>query len=123
MFNRSIAIPLLMMIGLFVAVPGISQGASIKDRMAARIPVINNLKAAGVVGENNKGLLEFRSGDKSKQDVVTAENNDRKKVYAAIAKKEGVNPTLVGQRRAQMIAQKGKKGQWFQGADGKWYKK
>lgn len=112
-----------MILCLFVAVPSISQGASIKDRMAARIPVINNLMEAGVVGENNKGFLEFRSGDTSKQDVVNAENSDRKKVYDAIAKKQGVSSTLVGQRRAKMIAQKGGKGQWFQGADGKWYKK
>lgn len=123
MFNRSIVFPLLMMLCLFVAVPAISQGASIKDRMAARIPVINSLKAAGVIGENNKGFLEFRSGDKPKQDVVNSENKDRKKVYAAIAKKEGVNATLVGQRRAKMISQKGKQGQWYQGADGKWFKK
>lgn len=123
MFNRLNYIPFLMMICLLVTAPAISQGASIKDRMAARIPVINSLKAAGVVGENNQGLLEFRSGDKSKQDVVNAENSDRKKVYAAIAKKEGVKSALVGQRRAKMIAQKGQKGQWFQGANGKWYKK
>jgi uncharacterized protein len=123
MFNRSIAFPLLILICLFIAVPTTSQGASVKERMASRLPVINSLKSAGIIGENNMGLLEFRSGDKAKQDVVNAENSDRKKVYAVIAKKQGVNATLVGQRRAKMIAEKGKKGQWFQGSDGKWFKK
>lgn len=123
MQKRFVIFPLLMLICLLFTVPAATNAASIKERMASRIPVINSLKDAGVVGENSKGLLEFRSGDKSKQDVVTAENNDRKKVYNAIAKKEGVDSSLVGQRRAKMIASKGKKGHWFQKADGKWYRK
>ncbi len=123
MKNRSFFLSLLTLLCLFIALPAISQGASIKDRMAQRLPAINELKSAGIVGENNKGFLEFRTGNKSRQDIVNEENGDRKKVYTAIAQKQGVNPQLVGERRAKMIADKGQKGQWFQGADGKWYKK
>lgn len=97
--------------------------ASVKDRMAARIPAITSLKDSGLVGENNKGYLEFRTGKQADRATVSAENVDREKVYGAIAKKEGASPALVGQRRAKMIASKGKKGHWFQGADGKWYQK
>ncbi len=113
---------LIIILSLFLIVPA-SYGASLKDRMAARIPEISALKDKGVVGENNKGFLEFRSGDKSKQGLINAENNDRKAVYGAIAKKQNVDAILVGERRAKQIAQKGKKGQWFQNADGKWYRK
>ena len=96
---------------------------SIKDRMVARLPQINELKNKGLIGENNKGLLEFRSNKKVQQNLVIAENKDRKAVYGAIAKKQGVNPGLVGQRRAKQIADRGAPGQWFQKPDGKWYKK
>lgn len=97
--------------------------ASVKDRMAARIPAINVLKDSGIVGENKDGYLEFRTGNQAEKATVSAENADRAKVYGAIAKNEGASPTLVGQRRAKMIASKGKNGHWFQAADGKWYQK
>ncbi len=97
--------------------------ASVKERMAARIPAITALKDKGAIGENNQGLLEFRTGDKSSGKLVADENKDRNKVYAAIAKKQGASPALVGQRRAKMIADKGKKGHWFQNPGGKWYRK
>lgn len=116
-------IPVLVVIFTLIFTCSILQAASIKDRMAARIPAINALKDNGIIGENNKGYLEFRTGNKADAATVTAENSDRKKVYAAIAKKEGAAANLVGQRRAKMIADKGKSGHWFQKADGQWYKK
>lgn len=112
----------LMMILMLVGAVN-SPAASIKDRMVARIPQINDLKNKGLVGENNKGLLEFRTNQKPQQDMVIAENKDRKAVYGAIAKKQGVKPDLVGQRRAQQIAKIGSPGHWFQKPDGTWYKK
>ncbi len=105
-----------------IAAPTV-HSASIKDRMAARIPAINGLKDQGSIGENNKGFLEFRTANKSGAKLVADENNDRRKVYAAIGKKQGASPGLVGQRRAKMIADKGKKGHWYQKSDGSWYKK
>jgi len=97
--------------------------APIKERMSARIPAINLLKDKGIVGENNKGFLEFRLAKKSSKKLVADENKDRNKVYAAIGKKQGATAALVGQRRAKMIADKGKKGHWYQRSNGKWYKK
>jgi hypothetical protein len=114
--------PLLMALlaVLLFTQPGYS--ASIKDRMAARIPQINQLKSAGVVGENNKGYLEFRAA-KTNEALIAEENQDRGTVYAAIAKREGATSELVGKRRAKMIEEKGSAGQWFQKDDGSWYKK
>ena len=101
----------------------IAHSASIKSRMAARIPAINSLKTQGVIGENSVGLLEYRSANKPQQNLVTAENKDRSLVYKAIGKQQGVSATLVGQRRAKQIVAAGKGGQWFQKTDGSWYKK
>lgn len=95
----------------------------IRDRMIARLPEIKALKAKGLVGENNKGFLEFVGQQKEKQEVVTAENKDRGMVYEAIAKQQGTTVELVGKHRAIQIADKAQPGEWLQDANGKWYKK
>ncbi len=96
---------------------------AIKKRMIERLPTIRELKAKGLVGENNKGYLEFVGSKKEKADVVKAENKDRKKVYGAIAKQQGTTVELVGKHRAIQIAKKAKSGELLQDADGKWYSK
>lgn len=97
--------------------------AGIKERMAARIPAINQLKTQGAIGESNKGFLVYRTGSQPQAQLVAAENKDRALVYGAIAKQQGAQPALVGERRAKMIAQKGSSGHWYQRPDGSWYKK
>jgi uncharacterized protein YdbL (DUF1318 family) len=97
--------------------------ASLKERFIQRLPVIQELKQKGIVGENNQGFLAYRTNDKAHQDVVDAENADRLKVYQAIAKQQKTTVEVVGQRRALQIAQKTQKGEWLQAADGKWYRK
>jgi hypothetical protein len=91
--------------------------------MKERLPVIVELKAKGIVGENNKGYLEFVGGKKEKADVVAAENEDRKQVYAAIAKQQGTTTELVGKRRALQLAKRADPGEWVQDAAGKWIQK
>jgi len=95
----------------------------IKARMKSRLPKIVQLKAAGVIGETHAGFLAFVGTKKEAQDLVAAENQDREKVYQAIAKQQGTTPQVVGQRRALQIAKKAKPGEWLQDADGKWYQK
>lgn len=95
----------------------------IKTRMKSRLPVIVALKAQGVVGENNQGYLTILKKPTDKKAIISAENQDRRKIYTAIAKKQGTTPELVGQRRALQIAQKADPGTMIQGADGKWRKK
>jgi uncharacterized protein YdbL (DUF1318 family) len=111
----------LLMTLLWCAAPATS--ASIKDRMTARLPTIIALKDQGVIGENTQGYLEYRTGNKPDQQVVEAENKDRRLVYAQIAKNQGVDIALVGQRRAKQIVEKGNPGHWFRNADGTWYQK
>lgn len=110
------------LIGFFIAGP-VAFADDIKDRMKNRLPVILELKSKGIVGENNKGYLEFVGGKSEKADVVAAENEDRKTVYAAIAKQQGTTVELVGQRRALQISQKAGSGDWLQDAGGSWYQK
>ena len=112
----------IVLIGMFLT--GISALADdIKARMKNRLPVIKELKAQGVVGEDNKGYLQFVGGKQAKPDVVAAENKDRQTVYAAIAKQQGTTAELVGQRRALQIAKRANKGEWVQDKSGKWIKK
>ena len=111
-----------LLIGFFV-LGGSTFADDIKARMKKRLPLIKELKAQGLVGEDNKGYLQFVSGKKAKEDVVSAENEDRKIVYTAIAKQQGTTAELVGNRRALQIAQKASPGEWLQDASGKWYQK
>jgi len=95
----------------------------IKERIKARLPVIDALKADGIIGENNRGYLEFIKNNKPKEDVVISENQDRKKVYSAIAKQQGTTADLVGKRRAKQITERAKPGQWIQDGSGNWHQK
>lgn len=97
--------------------------ADIKDRMKARLPVIKELKAKGIIGENNKGYLEFVGKGIIKSDVVDAENNDRKEVYAGIAKQLGTTVDVVGKRRANEKAGSAEHDEWIQKESGEWYQK
>ena len=105
---------------IFVA-GAFASAKEIRQRMIARLPAIKELKAKGIVGENNKGFLEFVGQKKEKQDLVAAENQDRAKVYTAIAKQQGTTVELVGKHRAVQIAAKAQRGEWLQDANGKWY--
>ena len=71
----------------------------IKERMKARLPQINALKADGSIGE------------------------DRETVYRAIAQKKGSTTENVGRRRAIKIAASAKPGHWLQDNKGNWYQK
>lgn len=112
----------LIISGLIVTLAS-AFGADIKTRMKARLPTLNDLKAKGLIGENNAGLLEFRTGAKTNADVVQAENGDRLKVYRAIAQQQGSSPEKVAQRRALQIRGRAAPGTWLQDDGGQWYRK
>jgi uncharacterized protein YdbL (DUF1318 family) len=96
----------------------------IKARMQERLPTIVQMKSDGIVGENNKGYLEFVPGAaKKNESMIAAENSDRKSVYSAIAIQQKTTPELVGERRAIQISEKSAPGEWLQDQAGKWYKK
>jgi hypothetical protein len=113
---------LLVVSGIFFISKDSAFSEDIKERMLNRVPLIKSLKAKGIVGENNRGYLEFR-GAKEKADVVEAENNDRKTVYSQIAQQQGTGADVVEKHRAAQIEQRAAPGEWLQDAGGKWYQK
>ncbi len=96
---------------------------AIKGRMKARLPIIKTLKARNIIGENNRGYLEFIGNSRERQSVVMAENKDRRKIYAFIASQHGTEIDVVEKHRAAQIHKKADKGEWLQDAGGKWYRK
>jgi uncharacterized protein len=114
----------LLLVGICLWVAhGVAAAEDIKEQMKARLPTIVDLKERGIAGENNQGYLEFRTNTKEREDVVAAENRDRRQVYGAIAAEQGTTEQLVGQRRAAQIAQKAAPGQWIQDPSGSWHQK
>ena len=120
--NSSITILAVLILG-FLITNGHSSSQAIKQRMIERLPVITALKAKGIIGEDNRGYLQFIGQKKENEGVVAAENEDRQMVYEAIAKQQGTTVELVGKHRAIQIANKAQPGDWLQDANGKWYKK
>lgn len=92
-----------------------------RARIEQRVGEIDALKQKGVLGENNRGFLEVRSGDDG--GVAAAENADRALVYAALARQTGATAEAVGRARAKRIAANSAPGVWVQAEDGKWSKK
>ncbi|MFM9090419.1 MAG: YdbL family protein [Verrucomicrobiota bacterium] len=97
---------------------------AIRARMEQRLDVLNAAKNKGVAGENNRGYLEARgSPSPGDQQVIQAENADRRQVYAAIASETGSSADEVGRQRAAQLAELARPGHWVQGADGSWRRK
>ena len=87
---------LLMLAVVFAGFSAFAQSNGIKAQMRARLPIIDALKGEGVIGETNDGYVAFVGQKKMKEDVIAAENQDRRKVYEAIAKQQGTTPEVVG---------------------------
>lgn len=113
----------LIVVGLTGALSRAEDISTVKVQMEKRLPLIVELKSKGIVGEDRMGYLQFVGGKREKEDVVQAENQDRRKIYEVISQKEGVTIEQVGQRRALQIVNKAKKGEWLQDQNGKWYQK
>ena len=100
-----------------------SLAGSLKEQMRARQPKIIALKADGIIGENNRGYLEYRGAKEPRKGLLEAENQNREVVYRAIAKQQNTNAENVGRRRAAQIAERAPAGTWLQNAKGEWYRK
>jgi uncharacterized protein YdbL (DUF1318 family) len=115
--------------GLFLlAILVQAESAELKERFLQRKPLLEQMKSQEWIGENNLGFLIFRSAAGQSQEnmqIVQAENEDRKTVYAEIAAKVNTNVSVeeVGKRRAVQIAALAAVGHWLQAAEGNWYQK
>ena len=125
---KTFLLRLLALVALFaVALPAPVLHAqdlgAVKARMAQRLSKLDELKAKGAVGENNRGFVEARASDPAAGAVISAENSDRETVYAALAKQTGTSADQVGRARAKQIASGSAAGVWVQKEDGAWHKK
>lgn len=97
---------------------------SVSDRMGERLPAIDVLKMEGLFGENNEGFLAARGSlSDDQQDLLEAENTDRRALYGLIAGKTQTLTEEVGKQRAARIAQQAKAGLWIQNSAGEWVRK
>lgn len=113
----------VMTLSLYFVLCSTAFADSIKQRMKQRLPQIVDLKNRGIVGESNTGYLGFVTAKKEKQDVVAAENEDRKVIYNQIAKQQNVSIQLVEKRRAAALFSNAVKGYYYQNEAGVWVKK
>ena len=104
------------------------------DSRAARYNELRRYLDQGVLGENNKGLLEVRNLEaltdlKARADVqrlVKAENADRQELYKEIAAAKNVDLAQlpkIQETYAATLRQNAKAGDWIQQPDGNWVKK
>ena len=106
-----------------VTLGSIAWAGGIKERMLQRQPVILELKDKGIIGETVNGYLGFVSSQHTGEDVVSAENQDRKEIYTRIAQQQNLSLDLVATRRGQQLIERTSPGHFFQNASGAWVKK
>lgn len=119
-----------------VAEPGVTSPAirKIIDSRASRVAQLDAFKAQGVIGENNRGLVEARNLEsladlKARADVqrlVKAENTDREALYKEIAAAEGVDLAQlprIQETYAETLRANAKPGHWIQEPGGDWKQK
>lgn len=97
----------------------------IADSMKARYNDVQALKKKGYIGENNRGLIEIPPGariddpeEKNQvQRMIAAENQDRKALYAEVArlnKEQNLNVGTVERVYAQKRLERANSGEYFQ---------
>lgn len=121
-FRYAVFVTLLVFLG-GVIFSGQALAQDIKERMKQRLPVIVELKAQGLVGENNQGYLAFVTAKKIQEALVEQENQDRKSIYTQIAKQQNTSLDLVEKRRALVLADRAIAGEFIQKPDGSWIQK
>ncbi len=123
MKNRNFVVWILTFTIILFAISSVSFAQDIKARFKERLPKIIELKSQGIIGENNQGYLEFLGSTRQMQDLVDAENRDRRSVYEGIARQQGTTVQTVGQRRALQLKDLANPGDWVQDDAGRWYRK
>jgi len=106
---------------------------ALKTAIKKRFPKLIPYFQKGIIGENNRGLLEIKSWEgvslleraKVKQ-LVEAENKDRTNLYQEVAKNMGIDPSQLGKVQkifAKQWQKTAPSGTWIQTEEGKWVRK
>jgi hypothetical protein len=114
-------VPFLMLFLLLSSPCALADG--VKDRMLQRLPAIADLKTKGIIGEDNRGYLGFMTGNRVMEDVIAAENADRKTVYEIFAKQQNTSLDVVETVQGARKAEKANPGEFYQNREGQWIKK
>lgn len=108
------------------------------QRIGARMPRVDALRASGAVGEGNDGLLSIRGAlaDRRDQRTVDEENADRQAVIRGLARaavlaqgmeatEANISQVMAGARAtfAALRQEKAQPGWWIQSPDGSWKQK
>lgn len=90
-----------------------------------RYEVLERLKDAGKIGENNSGYIEVFSSDETVSTTAQAENVDRRVIYTAIAEQNGLMDALqtIEKVFAEVQRNKAGSGQSIQLPGGEWVTK
>ena len=103
--------------------PEVTQAISNRQ---SRYEELQSSKAAGSVGENNRGYVEVLNGSPEGQSLVSAENNDRRVIYQTIASQNNLGPSdvaIVEGVFGEVQREKARPGESIQNAAGEWVKK
>jgi uncharacterized protein YdbL (DUF1318 family) len=99
--------------------------SSALENRKARFEQLRELKAQGVIGENNQGYLTVLVEGKGAEEVVQKENDDRKVIYQTIAEQNDLKDELqtIETVFAQVQRDKSISGDQLQNEDGSWITK
>jgi uncharacterized protein YdbL (DUF1318 family) len=98
--------------------------AEATERMKERLSAVDALKTSGKLGEDNMGYLAVRDTlTREEQELLNAENRDRRLIYQHVARSSRQSVDEVGRQRAARIAELAREGVWLQNRRGEWYQK
>lgn len=122
----------LTAVGLLHARPP-AEGAewsALQRRFAARDAKLQQLKASQMLGETSSGFLEPPDASTGAppptaeaRQLMDEENDDRRRLYALIGRREGVAPEVVADRAARRNFARARSGEWLKFPDGIWRQK
>ena len=95
------------------------------DNRKGRYDRLKAFKSQGVVGENNRGYVELLTHQEDAEQLVNAENADRKIIYRAIEEQNNLSnaQNAIEKVFAQVQRDKAGSGDKIQTEDGRWITK
>jgi len=117
---------ILSLIFLTVTLPAVADELDdLKKKFRERAPALSKLRAAGKLGETDKGYIAPVKGaalNAAETQLMQAENRDRRAGYRIISKRRSIPEQKVGQLAGAKKIQSAKPGEWVQ-QGGAWNKK
>lgn len=97
---------------------------SLAIALPAMAITLKDAKSQGLVGEANSGYIAVVDQSSPELEKLVAEvNNKRKREYAAIAKRNGIEVSQVAARAAEKLEARLSRGEYYQDNLGRWAQK